>query len=250
MASYAARGFATEILLYNDTFAALRAGTPDGWGVAVICGSGMNAVGRAPDGRVARFTGLGDIAGDRGGGSGLGMWGLGAAVRAVDGAGRRRRCRRWFPRISGSTTPDAVTEAFYAGRIAGAPGGGAGAGRCPGRAGRRPVSIGLVSDVADEIAAYATASIRRLACNRRPCRSRSPAGSPEERRTCSSRARRRWCVSSRRSPSSRCSTRHRCWAPRCFGLDRLAPGNRAASDRLRAEIAAWDATGGPRPARS
>ena len=82
-----ARGFARETLLFNDTFAALRAGTPDGWGVAVICGSGVNAVGRAPDGQVARFAGLGEIAGDRGGGSGLGMWGLGAAVRAVDGRG-------------------------------------------------------------------------------------------------------------------------------------------------------------------
>ena len=121
--AYAGLGFAAETLLYNDTFAALRAGTPDGWGVAVICGSGMNAVGRAPDGRVARFTGLGEIAGDRGGGSGLGMWGLGAAVRAVDGRGPATSLSALVPAYFGLDEPDAVTEALYAGRIAGRPGG-------------------------------------------------------------------------------------------------------------------------------
>ena len=45
----------------NDTFAVLRAGTERGWGVAVVCGAGINCVGVAPDGRHARFPALGAI---------------------------------------------------------------------------------------------------------------------------------------------------------------------------------------------
>ena len=136
--SYAARGFATEILLFNDTFAALRAGTPDGWGVAVICGSGMNAVGRAPRRarravhrprrhrrRSRRWVGARDV-GSRGGGPGgrrtrAGDVAVGAGSRALRArrAGRRdggvlrgpdRRAagwgswRRWSPRPRGTAT--------------------------------------------------------------------------------------------------------------------------------------------------
>ena len=43
----------------NDTFAILRAGTDEGWGVAVVVGAGINCVGRSPDGRRARFASLG-----------------------------------------------------------------------------------------------------------------------------------------------------------------------------------------------
>ena len=50
-AAVAARGWADEIVVGNDTFAVLRAGTERGWGVAVVCGAGINCVGVAPDGR-------------------------------------------------------------------------------------------------------------------------------------------------------------------------------------------------------
>ena len=53
----------------NDTLAALRAGAPEGWGVAVVSGAGINAVGMHPDGREERFLALGDVTGDWGGGS-------------------------------------------------------------------------------------------------------------------------------------------------------------------------------------
>jgi N-acetylglucosamine kinase-like BadF-type ATPase len=71
----------------NDTLAVLRAGGEDGYGVAVVCGAGINAVGVAPDGRSARFPALGAITGDWGGGGDLGLAALGEAVRAGDGRG-------------------------------------------------------------------------------------------------------------------------------------------------------------------
>ncbi len=38
-------------VLRNDTFAVLRAGAARGWGVGVVCGTGLNCTGVAPDGR-------------------------------------------------------------------------------------------------------------------------------------------------------------------------------------------------------
>ena len=45
------RGWAERVEVANDTFAVLRAGTDRGWGVAVVCGAGINCLGLAPDGR-------------------------------------------------------------------------------------------------------------------------------------------------------------------------------------------------------
>src|SRR5262249_44264595 len=80
-------GVAARVLVRNDVFAILRAGTTRGWGVAVTAGAGINAIGVDPDGREARFLALGDISGDWGGGYSVGAAGLGAAVRAGDGRG-------------------------------------------------------------------------------------------------------------------------------------------------------------------
>lgn len=81
------RGLGASVAVANDTFAVLRAGTTRSWGVAVVCGAGVNARGVAPDGRVARFPSLGRLTGDWGGGEHLGEEVLWHAVRAEDGRG-------------------------------------------------------------------------------------------------------------------------------------------------------------------
>ncbi|MFC4591564.1 N-acetylglucosamine kinase [Sphaerisporangium corydalis] len=81
------RGYGGEVVVANDTFALLRAGASEPWGVAVVCGAGINAVGVAPSGEVARYPALGKISGDWGGGLGLGEEVLWHAVRAEDGRG-------------------------------------------------------------------------------------------------------------------------------------------------------------------
>lgn len=78
-------GRTTHNSVANDTFAILRAGADEGWGVAVVVGAGINCVGRSPDGRRARFPALGPTTGDWGGGSDIGLAALGAAVRSEDG---------------------------------------------------------------------------------------------------------------------------------------------------------------------
>ncbi|WP_194922156.1 N-acetylglucosamine kinase [Catenulispora rubra] len=82
-----ARGWADEVYVANDTFAVLYAGSPRRQGVAVVCGTGINCVAVAPDGRTATFPGLGQESGDWGGGGDLGRAALWWAVRAEDGRG-------------------------------------------------------------------------------------------------------------------------------------------------------------------
>ncbi|CRK56499.1 N-acetylglucosamine kinase of eukaryotic type [Alloactinosynnema sp. L-07] len=82
------RGYGRTVEVGNDTFAILRAGARHGWGVAVVCGAGVNAAGVGPDGHVARFPSLGRISGDWGGGMHLAEEVLWHAVRAEDGRGQ------------------------------------------------------------------------------------------------------------------------------------------------------------------
>jgi N-acetylglucosamine kinase-like BadF-type ATPase len=58
--------WAEQLLLVNDGDLVVAAGTPEGWGVGVIAGTGSIAVARAPDGRKARAGGWGHLIGDEG----------------------------------------------------------------------------------------------------------------------------------------------------------------------------------------
>jgi N-acetylglucosamine kinase-like BadF-type ATPase len=112
-----ARGWAARISVRNDTFAVLRAGTERGWGVAVVCGAGINCVGVAPDGRHARFPSLGAITGDWGGGGDVGLAALSAAVRSEDGRGPRTSLERLVPAHFGMASPLEVAEAIHLGTL-------------------------------------------------------------------------------------------------------------------------------------
>ena len=82
-----AQGWSTTVTVDNDTFAIFRAGTTSHWGVGVVSGAGINAVGIAPDGRVGRYLALGVRTGDFGGGNDLTNQMLYWAFRAEDGRG-------------------------------------------------------------------------------------------------------------------------------------------------------------------
>jgi len=71
----------------NDGQLLLWAGTPEGWGVGVISGTGSIAYGRMPDGREARAGGWGYLMGDEGSGYAIGLAGLQAVAQAADGRG-------------------------------------------------------------------------------------------------------------------------------------------------------------------
>ena len=158
----AGRGWAARVTVANDTFAVLRAGTGRGWGVAVVCGAGINCVGVGPDGRHVRFPALGAISGDWGGGYDVGLAALSAAVRGEDGRGPRTGLERAVPEHFGLATPGELVEAIHLGRI-------------PQRrivelpplvfeaAGADPVAAAIVDRLAAEVLALAGAALRRLA---------------------------------------------------------------------------------------
>jgi N-acetylglucosamine kinase-like BadF-type ATPase len=159
-------GQAEVTVVGNDTLAVLRAGATREWGVAVVSGAGINAVGVHPSGRTAGFLALGDYTGDSGGGIGLGIAALGAAVRARDGRGPATLLATSVPAAFGLRRPEEVAVAVHTGAIgydglhmlapvlfATAADGDA-------------VAAGLVDAFADEVAVMATALIRRLRLTR------------------------------------------------------------------------------------
>jgi N-acetylglucosamine kinase-like BadF-type ATPase len=111
------RGWAGRTEVGNDTFAVLRAGTERGWGVAVVCGTGINCVGVSSDGRHARFPALGQITGDWGGGTDVGYAALYAAARSEDGRGPKTTLEQAVPAHFGLETPVELAEAIHRGRI-------------------------------------------------------------------------------------------------------------------------------------
>jgi N-acetylglucosamine kinase-like BadF-type ATPase len=162
-----ARGWAERTSVGNDTVALLRAGTEKGWGVAVVCGAGINCIGVAPDGRQARFPALGEITGDWGGGYDVGMAAVSAAARSEDGRGPKTSLERTVPAHFGLSTPMELAEAFHLQRL-------------PRRsvlelpplvfaeAERDEVAAAIVDRLAEEVVALARAALTRLELTQEP----------------------------------------------------------------------------------
>ena len=103
------------------------------------------------------------------------------------------------------------------------------------------VAIGLVDDVADELASFATAAIRRLGLEGEAVPITLAGGLA--RGAADLLVPRVTTLVREVAPAAEVTVLH---APpvlgaALLGLDRLAPGDHAAADRLRAEIVAWDA---------
>jgi N-acetylglucosamine kinase-like BadF-type ATPase len=154
-------GWSEQLVVDNDTLALLRAGTDRGWGVAVVCGAGINCLGRAPDGREARFLSLGEISGDWGGGGDVGRAAVAAAARAADGRGPRTILESAVPAHFGLAGPLEVSRALHLQELPET--------RLSELApvvlavsDRDDVAAGIVRRLADEVVAFARAALRRL----------------------------------------------------------------------------------------
>lgn len=139
----------------------LRSGTDRGWGVAVVCGNGINCLGLAPDGREARFLSFGPVSGDWGGGRDIGIAALGAAVRAADGRGPATCLEHAVPERFGLGDALAVARAFHVEELPMA------------RIGELAplvlaacdsdsVAAGIIDRLVDEVVAFACAAVSRL----------------------------------------------------------------------------------------
>ena len=76
---------AARYSIVNDAQLVLAAGAPEGWGVALICGTGSMCYGRSQSGAVARAGGWGYLVGDEGSGYNIGVRAIQLATQTADG---------------------------------------------------------------------------------------------------------------------------------------------------------------------
>jgi N-acetylmuramic acid 6-phosphate etherase len=109
-------GLSERVEVTTDAAILLAAGTPQGWGVAVIAGTGSIAFGRHPDGRTARAGGWGYLLGDEGSGYALVLSALRAVARAADARDLPTRLTEAFLEQFGVSQPQDIIPAFYRGK--------------------------------------------------------------------------------------------------------------------------------------
>jgi N-acetylglucosamine kinase-like BadF-type ATPase len=112
-----ARSWTDDVVVDNDTFALLRAGTDDHDAIAVVCGAGINCVGVTAAGGSARFPSLGRISGDWGGGVQIGDEALWWAARATDGRSEPTALVDVIVEHFGADSLQAVIEDLHFGRL-------------------------------------------------------------------------------------------------------------------------------------
>jgi len=109
-------GLAAPCALVNDAMIGLIAGTSEGWGVAIISGTGANCWGRDQQGRLGHTTGGAEMLGEYGGADTL----VPEAVRAVSKAFTRRGPRtalgEALVRYAGASGVADLLEGLYVGR--------------------------------------------------------------------------------------------------------------------------------------
>jgi N-acetylglucosamine kinase-like BadF-type ATPase len=113
---WAARArLAGQVDVTSDAAILLAAGTPEGWGLVLIAGTGSIAFGRAADGRRARAGGWGHLLGDEGSAYALVMAALQAVARAADGRGPATGLTERLLAGLGVPQPQGLIAAVYRG---------------------------------------------------------------------------------------------------------------------------------------
>ncbi|WP_435743957.1 N-acetylglucosamine kinase [Microbacterium sp. PMB16] len=151
-----------NVIVENDLHALLRAGTDAPDAIAVICGTGMNAIGVRGDGAEVRFPALGPLSGDWGGGSELGDAVVWHAARAEDGRGPATALVNLLLEALGASSVAELIEDVHLGRR----GDDSFAGLAPlvfeAAAAGDAVAQGVVQRQVDEVVAFVRACVTRL----------------------------------------------------------------------------------------
>jgi N-acetylglucosamine kinase-like BadF-type ATPase len=104
-------------VLANDAFAALWAGTRDGYGVVVIAGTGTTTAGRNRDGQEARTLGLSYPFGDFGGAVDIVRASIYAVATAFTGRGSPTALSERLVKITGSQAVEDLLEGLVRGPL-------------------------------------------------------------------------------------------------------------------------------------
>jgi N-acetylglucosamine kinase-like BadF-type ATPase len=103
----ASRGLAQVVEVGTDVEAALADAFPERPGILLVSGTGSVAAARGDDGEVRRVGGWGSLLGDEGSGYAVGLAGLRAAIRMIDG---RERATELLPGLLEWAGVDAADE--------------------------------------------------------------------------------------------------------------------------------------------
>ncbi|MBA4064386.1 MAG: N-acetylmuramic acid 6-phosphate etherase [Isosphaera sp.] len=154
-------GLAATVDVIEDAALLPAAGTPDGWGVAVVAGTGSMAFGRDPAGRTARAGGWGYLLGDEGSGYAVALAGLRAVTRSADGRAPTTPLSARLLAACGVDRPEDLVGAVYGGTDRAAL-----AALAPvvlaAAADGDPVADGIVGSAAAELAAAVASAARQL----------------------------------------------------------------------------------------
>ncbi|PQZ53354.1 N-acetylglucosamine kinase [Microbacterium sp. MYb54] len=154
--------WADEAAVENDLHALLRAGTDAEDAIAVICGTGMNAIGVRADGAQVRFPALGPLSGDWGGGAELGDAVVWHAARAEDGRGPDTALVALLLRATGAPSVASLIEDVHLGRRQEQSFAALAPVLFEAAAAGDAVARGIVQRQADEVVAFVRACVTRL----------------------------------------------------------------------------------------
>jgi N-acetylglucosamine kinase-like BadF-type ATPase len=152
---------AKKVEVANDATLLFAAGTPDGWGLAVIAGTGSIAFTVDRNGKDARAGGWGYLLGDEGSAFRLGLLGLRAACRAADEVGDPTALLPAFLAKLGATDPRRFIPAVYQGAWDKAGIAGLAPVVLEAAAGGDPVARRIVDEEAVELARTAVGAVKR-----------------------------------------------------------------------------------------
>ena len=110
----AGRQLAQRFRVVSDALPIIAAGSPDGWGLGLISGTGSFCFGQTADGRSARSGGWGYLFGDEGSAYAMAVAGLRAAVKAADGRGPQTLLLQNFLKHLELAVPDDLVLSVYA----------------------------------------------------------------------------------------------------------------------------------------
>jgi N-acetylmuramic acid 6-phosphate etherase len=106
---------AGNVIVTTDAALLPAAGTPEGWGLAVVAGTGSIVYGQTADGRTARAGGWGYLLGDEGSGYALVLAALQAVARAADARGPTTSLTERILNRMGLARPQQLVPAVYRG---------------------------------------------------------------------------------------------------------------------------------------
>lgn len=100
-------------MVVNDGELVLAAGTPEGWGLALICGTGAICFGRDQAGHKARAGGWGYLLGDEGSGYDIARQALRIATQTIDGRAEAHTILQATLSHWGVQTPEQLMARIY-----------------------------------------------------------------------------------------------------------------------------------------